>query len=60
MAEAGEVGHWEILGKLAERAGDARFTELAAWAIPIQERHLAGVREGSLRLAAEEDPSEPA
>ena len=60
MAEAGEVGHWEILGKLAERADDPRFAELAAWATPIQERHLATVRQGSLALAAAEDPSEPA
>ena len=60
MAEAGEVGHWEILGKLGERAEDSRFRELAAWATPIQERHLAQVREGSLKVAGSEDPSEPA
>ena len=56
MAEAGEVGHWEILGKLNEKAGEAEIRELVAWALPIQERHLADVREGSLTLAAEEDP----
>jgi len=56
MAEAGEVGHWAILGKLNESAGEAPVQELVDWALPIQERHLSTVREGSLGLAAEEDP----
>lgn len=57
MAEAGEVGHWAILGKLNETAGEDGVQELVDWALPIQERHLSTVREGSLELAAEEDPS---
>jgi hypothetical protein len=57
MAEAGEVGHWEILGKLNEKAGEAELEELVDWALPIQERHLREVRHGSLALAAEEDPN---
>ncbi len=57
MAEAGEVGHWEILGKLNEKAGEVEIKELVEWALPIQERHLKDVREGSLTLAAEEDPN---
>ena len=57
MAEAGEVGHWEILGKLNEKAGEAEIGELVEWALPIQERHLKDVRDGSLSLAAEEDPN---
>jgi hypothetical protein len=60
MAEAGEVGHWEILGTLGERAADRRVEELAAWALPIQERHLADTRRSAIRLAAAEDPSAPA
>ena len=60
MAEAGEVGHWAVLGKLNEQAGDQRLQELVAWALPIQERHFAEVKAGSLRLAGEEDPSSPA
>jgi hypothetical protein len=56
MAEAGEVGHWEILGKLNEKAGESEVGELVEWALPIQERHLNEVRQGSLQLAAEEDP----
>jgi hypothetical protein len=57
MAEAGEVGHWEILGKLNEKAGEAELKELVEWALPIQERHLRDVRQGSLTLAEEEDPN---
>lgn len=57
MAEAGEVGHWAILGKLNETAGEDDIQELVDWALPIQERHLITVREGSLELAAEEDPN---
>jgi hypothetical protein len=60
MAEAGEVGHWEVLGTLGEKAGDAAVRDLVAWALPIQERHLATARQGALRLAAEEDPNGPA
>jgi hypothetical protein len=56
MAEAGEVGHWAILGKLNETAGEEGIRELVDWALPIQERHLSDVRDGSLELAAEEDP----
>jgi hypothetical protein len=57
MAEAGEVGHWEILGKLNEKAGDPELRELVEWALPIQERHLRDVRQGSLTLAEDEDPN---
>ncbi len=60
MAEAGEVGHWEILNTLTERARNANVQELCSWAIPIQQRHFEDVRKGSLKLAAEEDPNEPA
>ena len=57
MAEAGEVGHWAILGKLNETAGEDAIKELVDWALPIQERHLITVRDGSLELAADEDPN---
>jgi hypothetical protein len=58
MAEAGEVGHWSIVGKLNERAGDDRVGELVDWALPIQQRHFQDVLDGSLQLAAAEDPNE--
>jgi hypothetical protein len=57
MAEAGEVGHWKIVGKLNEKARDPRLQELVDWATPIQERHFQGALQGSLMLAAEEDPN---
>ena len=56
MTEAGEAGHWAILGKLNEKAGEEEIGQLVDWALPIQERHLEQVREGSLQLAADEDP----
>ena len=58
MAEAGEVGHWEILGTLNERARKAEVGELVDWALPIQRRHLEDARNGSLQLAAAEDPND--
>jgi hypothetical protein len=56
MTEAGEAGHWAILGTLNEKAGESAVGELVDWALPIQEGHLTAVRDGSLELAAEEDP----
>lgn len=58
MAEAGEVGHWAVLKKLNESAGEEKIDELVDWALPIQERHFETVKECSLTLAAEEDPYE--
>ena len=58
MAEAGEVGHWAVLKKLNEQAGEEQVSELVEWALPIQERHFSEVKEGSLQLAGEKDPYE--
>jgi hypothetical protein len=58
MAEAGEVGHWEVLQQLASSAGRGQVTELVEWALPIQQRHFAMVKEASAQLAADEDPNE--
>jgi hypothetical protein len=58
MAEAGEVGHWEILGTLNKRARNRQVRELVSWGLPIQKRHLKDARAASLQLAAEEDPDE--
>jgi hypothetical protein len=60
MAEAAEVGHWSVLGKLNEQAGNQRLQELVEWALPIQERHFDDVKAGSIKLAGQEDPTEPA
>lgn len=56
MTEAGEAGHWAILGKLNESAGEDGLKELVDWALPLQEEHLSTVRDTSLELAADEDP----
>jgi hypothetical protein len=59
MAEAGEVGHWAVLGKLNESAQESEISQLVEWALPIQERHFADViKDGSLKLAGEKDPYE--
>jgi hypothetical protein len=58
MAEAGEVGHWHVLGKLNDAAGEEKISELVEWAVPIQERHFETVKECALTLAGEEDPYE--
>jgi hypothetical protein len=60
MAEAGEVGHWEILGTMNEQARNSALGEVIQWATPIQQRHFEEARGGSLQLAAAEDPNEPA
>jgi hypothetical protein len=60
MAEAAEVGHWSVLQAMSDRANHRELTELAAWALPIQQRHFEEVTTGSVRLAREEDPHEPA
>ena len=54
----GEVGHWAVLGKLNESAGEDEISGLVEWALPIQERHFADVKDGSLKLAGEKDPYE--
>jgi hypothetical protein len=58
MAEAGEAGHWAVLGKLNETAGEGEISQLVEWALPIQERHFAEAKDGSLKLAGEKDPYE--
>jgi|tagenome__1003787_1003787.scaffolds.fasta_scaffold20696366_2 hypothetical protein len=60
MAEAGEVGHWAIVGKLNERARNPKVGEVVDWVLPIQRRHFDDVLAGSLELAGSEDPNEVA
>jgi hypothetical protein len=56
MAEAGEVGHWAVVGEMAQKAGLSEIRAVAEWATPIQQRHLQQALEGSLELARSEDP----
>jgi hypothetical protein len=60
MAEAGEVGHWQVVGTMNERAQLPGLQELVRWAEPIQQRHFQQTLEGSVELAEDEDPNEPA
>jgi hypothetical protein len=54
MAEAGELGHWEIVQTMGQTVGDDGVIELAGWAVGVQRRHFDGVRESSLQLARAE------
>ena len=58
MAEAGEVGHWSVLGAMAPSTS-AEVVQLVEWALPIQQRHLEDVMSASVALAGDEDPNEP-
>jgi hypothetical protein len=60
MAEAGEVGHWAVVGTMNERAQLQGLQELVEWVIPIQQSHFEKTLAGSVELAADEDPNEPA
>jgi hypothetical protein len=60
MAEAGEVGHWSVVAAINDNAGHRGVQELVAWGLPIQQRHLQEALDGSLMLAAREDPNAPA
>ena len=54
MAEAGELGHWEIVERMATTVGDAEVEELAGWAVEVQRRHFDEVRTAGLALAEDE------
>jgi len=54
MAEAGELGHVEIVGAMNEQVGEAKVQELFEWAKPIQQRHFEQTRECALQLARQE------
>ncbi len=54
MAEAGELGHWEIVQTMAGALGDGPVGELSDWAVEVQRRHFEGVRASGLKLAEKE------
>ncbi|MCW2990461.1 MAG: uncharacterized protein JWM73_1055 [Solirubrobacterales bacterium] len=54
MAEAGEMGHWEIVKKMSDTIGEQQVSELADWAVGVQRKHFATVLETSLELAVAE------
>ena len=57
MAEAGEVGHWQVLNELNKKAKHREVGELVKVQLAIQKRHLRDVMAGSLALASQEDPN---
>lgn len=54
MAEAAELGHWEIVQRMGETLGAEPVTELAEWAVEVQRGHVQAVRESCLSLAQAE------
>jgi hypothetical protein len=54
MAEAGELGHVEIVGAMNELTGEPKVQELFEWAQPIQQRHFEQTRQAALQLARQE------
>ena len=57
MAEAGEVGHWGVLGELSKKAGNRELARLTREQLAIQKRHLKQAQEGALALARDADPN---
>ena len=54
MAEAGELGHWEIVKTMGDTVGDGAVTRLAGWAVEVQRKHVEAVRATCLELAVAE------
>jgi hypothetical protein len=59
MGEAAEVAAWEAVAVLSVRADADDVAKLAAWALPIQKRHLAFALDGVVALAECFDPAGP-
>jgi hypothetical protein len=59
MGEAAEVATWEAVAVLAAGADADDVARLAAWALPIQQRHLAIALDGAVALAEGLDPVGP-
>jgi hypothetical protein len=59
MGEAGEVATWAALEALVARADADGVSDLAAWGLPLQRRHLELALDGVALLAREADPEGP-
>jgi hypothetical protein len=59
MGEAGEVAAWTAVAALAVPADDDEVAALAAWALPVQKRHLATALDGIAALTTSFDPVGP-
>jgi hypothetical protein len=58
MAEAGELGHVEIVGEYAQVEGDSDVQRLVEEVLPVQERHFADIRKAALAKARSEASEE--
>ncbi len=54
MAEAGELGHVEIVEEMNKKVRMEGVDEILSFVKPIQEKHCRFTREGALKLAAAE------
>ncbi|HEV2592657.1 MAG TPA: hypothetical protein VGU02_12275 [Gaiellaceae bacterium] len=59
MGEAAEVTTWAAVTELALQAKDSAVADLAAWALPVQQEHLATALAGAVRLAGHEQALGP-
>ena len=59
MGEAAEVAAWEAVAVLCARADAEDVGKLAAWALPLQKRHLTFALDGVVTLAGSFDPAGP-
>jgi hypothetical protein len=59
MGEAAEVTTWAAVTELALQAKDSEIADLAAWALPVQQEHLATALSGAVRLAGHEQALGP-
>jgi hypothetical protein len=59
MGEAGEVATWAAVEVFAARADADGIAGLAAWALPLQRRHLELALDGAALLARQADPQGP-
>lgn len=54
MAEAGELGHWEVVQAMNKELKERQVGALVREVMPIQKRHVKDVREQCIALALDE------
>ena len=59
MAEAGEVGHWQILDTMNQKARNQELQQVVDWATPIQGA-TSTRRSGLAQARRRRGPNEPA
>src|SRR3712207_1224693 len=59
MAEAGELGHWEVLEAMSANTSDKNLRKLVDQGLKVERRHAQVIRATTLALAGAEDRNEP-